>query len=419
MSWTHRPSAHILKNPNPAQACITPSGRARSSTCRLRYPYASHLRWRTHAIATCETANMAVQQETAIRRRTRDFSCLSVGDPVTDIIANVKQTTLENLGVDVGGCTLLESEEQLAELRYTITSEASETLEVPGGSAANVAACIAALSPEATCHFTGAIGADTTGISYTAHLQGAAVEPHFVTATAHPSAVSVCLVTPDGQRTMRTCLGAASAFEKDHLPAGLMQSMQLLHCEGYTAYKPGVLEAVAEAAHTAGTTFSLDLASFEVVRNCWTSLQAIIESGRVEVLFCNEDEASEIVSQYGCKDEAREQSVEELVELAGALLSQRCKVSVFTLGAKGAIAVSGGRTAKCSASKVTVADSVGAGDAFSGAFLAAYMRGADLQACVDMGCAAGAEAVQCNGARLPAPAVSRLQQQLEVLTGEL
>lgn len=114
-----------------------------------------------------------------------------------------------------------------------------------------------------------------------------------------PSAVSVCLVTPDGQRTMRTCLGAASTYEKEHLPAAEMQTMHLLHCEGYTAYKSGVLDAVAEAANTGGALFSLDMASFEVIRNCWDSLRPIIESRKVNVVFCNEDEAGEIVSQYG------------------------------------------------------------------------------------------------------------------------
>jgi sugar/nucleoside kinase (ribokinase family) len=121
-----------------------------------------------------------------------------------------------------------------------------------------------------------------------------------VTAEAHPSAVSVCLVTPDGQRTMCTYLGAASLFTREHLPpAAMLQNMQLLHCEGYTAYKPGLLEAVAEASKAANATFSLDMASFEVVRNCWSSLRSVIESGHVDVLFCNEDEASEIVKQYG------------------------------------------------------------------------------------------------------------------------
>ena len=85
--------------------------------------------------------------------RFREFSCLSVGDPVTDIVAKVDQSTLQSLGVDVGGCTLLETEQELAQLRTTIASEASDTLEAPGGSAANVSACIASLIPEASCQY--------------------------------------------------------------------------------------------------------------------------------------------------------------------------------------------------------------------------------------------------------------------------
>lgn len=94
---------------------------------------------------------MTVQALDADRQQLRGFSCLSVGDPVTDVVAKVTQSTLQRLGVDAGGCTLLETEQELAQLRTTIASEASETLEAPGGSAANVSACIAALIPEASC----------------------------------------------------------------------------------------------------------------------------------------------------------------------------------------------------------------------------------------------------------------------------
>jgi sugar/nucleoside kinase (ribokinase family) len=121
----------------------------------------------------------------------------------------------------------------------------------------------------------------------------------------------------------------------------------------------------------------------------------------------------------GLKDESKEGSLEQLIECAGGLLTKYCKVAVITLGAKGAVAMSRGQTAKCSASKVKATDTVGAGDAFSGAFLTAYMQGAGLQACVEMGCAAGAEAVQCHGARLPAASVQSLRVKLEMLTGEL
>lgn len=121
----------------------------------------------------------------------------------------------------------------------------------------------------------------------------------------------------------------------------------------------------------------------------------------------------------GLKDESDEESLDKLIERAGSVLTQHCKVAVFTLGSQGAVAMSGGQTAKCSAKKVKIADTVGAGDAFCGSFLATYMRGANLQACVEMGCAAGAEAVQCHGARLPASSIQSLRGKLEGLTGEL
>ena len=108
-----------------------------------------------------------------------------------------------------------------------------------------------------------------------------------------------------------------------------------------------------------------------------------------------------------------------MIERAGSLLTQHCKVAVFTLGSRGAVAVSGDRALRCGADKVQVADTVGAGDAFCGAFLATYMRGQGLQACLEIGCAAGAEAVQCPGARLPATSIQSLREKLEGLTGDL
>lgn len=121
----------------------------------------------------------------------------------------------------------------------------------------------------------------------------------------------------------------------------------------------------------------------------------------------------------GLKDESQQEPLDQLILRAGSLLTQHCKVVVFTLGAKGAVAMSRGATARCSALKVRVTDTVGAGDAFCGAFLATYMRGADLQACVDMGCAAGAEAVQCQGARLAEPSIQSLRGKLEECTNAL
>lgn len=92
-----------------------------------------------------------VVQKQKVERSSREFSCLAVGDPVTDIVAKVSENSIEGLvGNDVGGCALIDGTE-LAQLRSTLALEATETIEVPGGSAANVVACIASLSPAANC----------------------------------------------------------------------------------------------------------------------------------------------------------------------------------------------------------------------------------------------------------------------------
>lgn len=100
-------------------------------------------------------------------------------------------------------------------------------------------------------------------------------------------------VTPDGQRTMRTCLCASLELNAPGLlPPGLAPQGGLLHCEGYTLYRPAVAEAAMRAARAAGGRVSLDLASFEVVRSCFGALLGLLRQALVDLLFCNEQEAA-------------------------------------------------------------------------------------------------------------------------------
>lgn len=148
------------------------------------------------------------------------------------------------------------------------------------------------------CRFLGSAGRDITADRFKAQLLDHNVQPCIVhppstdaASPGEPSAVSVCLVTPDGQRTMRTCMGAAAQLSPDILPREPLGACQHLHCEGYALYKPDVLTAAIEAAKAAGAIVSLDLASFEVVRQCQDALFALLDSGHVDVVFCNEDES--------------------------------------------------------------------------------------------------------------------------------
>lgn len=116
--------------------------------------------------------------------------------------------------------------------------------------------------------------------------------------SASPSATCLCLVTPDGQRTMRTCLGASLELTAaSQLPASWAAGAKLLHCEGYCLYRPQLTQAAMEVARKAGALVSLDLASFELVRNCRSALQRLLGLGLVDVVFCNEDEAEALVGE--------------------------------------------------------------------------------------------------------------------------
>lgn len=452
---------------------------------------------------------------------------IGIGDPVTDMVVNVSADELSACSAgEPGGCSTIDAA-SLARMLQSLEDMGKSAQRLPGGSAANVMRCLANLAEDTRvlcdpfqlisapkrvticgvasprcglhylqprCRFLGAAGQDETAERYKAELLAQGVEPYLVhppTTTAHePSAISVCLITPDGQRTMRTCLGASSSLSAHALPSDRLASCSILHCEGYTLFKPAVLKRAIAEAKAAGAQVSLDLASFEVVRACHSTLMDVLETGGVDIVFCNEDEMSEI-QQLGatkrlsfcraldspllpawmstsvadtstlercraacvfmclvtcmCETSANMCETHDRVPtcsparaaghkathpahidgnttLSGAerVLLQHCSLVVSTLGRRGARAAArDGRSAQVPACRVPVVDTVGAGDYFCGAFLAAHVHGASLAKAVGAGCAAGAQIVQCAGAHLTEAAWQGLRAKFaDILAGE-
>lgn len=143
------------------------------------------------------------------------------------------------------------------------------------------------------------MGEDARGQKFKLHLERNNITPHLEQIPGERSAVCCCLISEDGQRTMFTCLGASSDLAPPHLPLSLLPTLNLVHCEGYMLCKPEVLMASALAARDAGVMFSLDLASFEVIRDCEAALKQVLISGSVDVVFCNEDEAEAVCRVCG------------------------------------------------------------------------------------------------------------------------
>jgi len=330
---------------------------------------------------------------------------LGIGDPVTDVMVAVEDEFLREIGVEKGGSSHAKHEDVVQ-----ILEKAKGAVVVPGGSTANVLKGLANLGLGVfQCYFVGMVGNDEVGKVYEDNL----IEQHVVPCLARcskgtPSAKSVCMVTGDGQRTMRTFLGAACNMEKDHWPTDVMSNgLTLLHVEGYCLYRPELALQSMRDARKAGATISMDLASFEVVRNKREELMQILKEELVDIMFCNEEEAAALV-----------EGQEPCIEKAQDLVLQHCQVSVVSLGAKGCIARHrDGECVKAPALPVKVRDTVGAGDIFSSGFLFAYLQGYGLEKAARCGCAAGSAAVQVVGAQLPLEDWRNLREQIYNILG--
>lgn len=289
----------------------------------------------------------------------------------------------------------------------------------PGGSAANVCKGLSMLldkSP-AKVTFIGMIGNDVQGSEYEAMLIQCGVEPLLFQSHCPNAATAtcLCLITPDGQRTMRTHLGAATQFSKPEQLVNVPDTgLRLAHFEGYSMYRPNITETAMKQWKTAGAAISLDLASFEVIQHCWETFQRLLCLRIIDILFCNEDEALEVYKL--AKLQKYQGSEEENAFLTSTqhYLLKFVDIVVISRGKNGCRIASKLDTTgvQVPAQDVRVVDTVGAGDSFCAGFLYAWIQNSSLEVSGRCGCAAGAAVVQVSGATIPEEGAQSLQQQI-------
>ena len=345
------------------------------------------------------------------------------GDAVLDIIVPISHDSLRQLGLEPGGCVSVTYDGM--EKLLDIPEVAKSARRIPGGSAANVCKCLTALE-RSNVGFIGMVGNDSSGEEYSSALSAHAVRPFLIKCTSDAStAKCLCLITPEGERTMRTFLGAAVEFSKpDLLPSSIeMGSSGHLHCEGYCLYRPDITQYIMEKAHGASSSVSLDLASFEVVTSCFPILEHLLKRGLIDILFCNEHEASALCSSANIHLEedthgsfSQNDDSLKVVEAAQAWLLQFVTIVVVSRGKKGCcVADKDSNKIIVPASNVPVVDTVGAGDFFSAGFLHAWLQGAAMEKCAKCGCACGSAVVQVEGAELPEKESLLLRRKVEAL----
>ncbi|KAB1145736.1 sugar kinase [Streptomyces luteolifulvus] len=272
------------------------------------------------------------------------------------------------------------------------TDTASSIRTLPGGAGANVA-CWAAHWGGPEVRLLGRVGADSVAW-HERELAACGVRPRLVVDPEAPTGTVICVVDTEAaaERTFLTDSGASLRLDPDDWSESLLDGVVRLHLSGYLLFSEpsrALVAAALASARARGVPVSLDPASSGFLKTLGVDRFLALVEG-VDVLLPSRDEACLLTGLSDAAD-------------AAAKLSRHVPLVVAKQGADGAlVARSGAVSARVPAVPVTPQDTTGAGDAFTGAFLAALLTGAAPEEAAREGCRAGALAVQRLGGRPPA-----------------
>ncbi len=310
---------------------------------------------------------------------------LGVGNAIVDTLCRAEDDFLLAAGLHKGAMQLVD-EARCAELYAAM----GPTVIVSGGSAANTLAGLASLGLRSA--FVGKVRDDEAGREFAHDIRkaGVAFETPFA---ADGVATARCLifVTPDGQRTMNTFLGACQALGPHDIDESLAASARVLYMEGYLWDPPAAKAAFLKAAKSAkasGGKVALSLSDAFCVDRYRDEFLGLIRDGVVDILFANE---SELHALYQTAD---------FDTAVAALQAERGLLGVVTRSEKGALVVEGASVVSAPAHPVeAVVDTTGAGDLFAAGFLAGFVRGFAHDKSAALGALAAAEIISHVGAR--------------------
>ncbi|MFN3890037.1 MAG: adenosine kinase [Beijerinckiaceae bacterium] len=312
------------------------------------------------------------------------FDVVGLGNAIVDVIAMAEDDLLVRENLHKGSMTLVD--EARADQLYGAMGPATI---ISGGSAANTIVGVASFG--ARTAFIGKVRNDDAGKAFSHDIRSIGV--HFSTAPAHDGpATARCLVmvTPDGERTMSTYLGACQNLTSDDVDPDLIRASGITYLEGYLWDPPAAKEAfvkAADIAHGAGRNVALTLSDSFCVDRYREEFLGLIKNGTLDVVFANQHELKAL---YQTSD------------LQSAIDSFRSEkiIGVVTCSAQGSIVVTREETHAVPAFPIEkLVDTTGAGDLFAAGFLAGLSRGSDYVTCARLGALAAAEVIQHVGAR--------------------
>ena len=309
---------------------------------------------------------------------------IGIGNALVDVLVHIDdENLLKNLSLPKGGMTLI-NEDGLKHMRSLTASLDAKC--ATGGSASNTIHALAALGNDTG--FVGAVGDDDMGRFYARCMHERGTKAELQCLASLPTGIATTFITPDGERTFATFLGAAAQVGGDALRTLLASSpeAEVLHVEGYLVQDHDMILDVLQTARAAGLTVSYDLASWNIVDADHAFITSLVRD-YVDIVFANEEEAAAFSRQRD-----PEVALKQLAEVAGT--------AVVKVGAHGAIGMRGAEYASVPGLGRTPVDTTAAGDFFAAGFLHGIVGGASLERSLDFGNRLASEVIQVYGTAL-------------------
>lgn len=304
---------------------------------------------------------------------------LGIGAPIVDHIVLVEEDFVRSIPGEKGGMELVDQKTFQQLLRAT----EKQPVMIAGGSGTNTIKGLANFGHP--CSMTGKLGRDEASKLVLESLTKHRITPLYLRSNT-PTGASLCIITPDNERTLRTYPGAVLEMKGNDLNPDWFQGVSLVHLEGYTLLNEGLAERAMTLAKAAGAKVSFDLASFEIATQFKKKIVHHLVR-HVDILFAN---ANETETFTGCAPEKGCDILKDMVDTA-----------VIFLGDQGGWVARGDEKIRYPAFKANPLDTTGAGDLFASGFLHGMLSGFSLEECAELGAQTGSAVVEVYGAEIP------------------
>ncbi len=324
------------------------------------------------------------------------LDALTIGNALVDVLATVDEGFLVRENIVKGSMNLVDIKRS-----KHLHSLVNSRTEMSGGSAANTAYGLASLGGRAG--FIGKISADRLGDSFSHDLDTVGVK-FFPGVTCETEDTGRCLivVTPDGNRTMNTFLGAASLLDAADISKTAVQSAAVVFLEGYLFDKDAAKEAfrtAAEYAHAAGRKVALTLSDSFCVDRHRADFLALVKND-IDILFSNEDELKALYQVDSINDGLHQ-------------LRDNCEFAAVTRNEHGSVVIDGDEVVIIDAEPVeSVVDATGAGDMYAAGFIYGFVRGKPIEQCGKIGSIVASEVITHMGPRPLVPLTTVVPKSL-------